>query len=115
MTAPSTVPCSPGVRVTASGPVTHLCPYADETDHGTVTVAWITDGATLELHALAGVLHSYEDRRMSHEEFAADLRATLTATPGITGVAVAALFRTAGLDVEVSSAVPGDSIHSPGA
>lgn len=104
---------APDVRVTATGPIAHLCPYADEVDEGRITITWITDPRTIELHSLASYLARFKAERLSHEELVA-LIADDLAGLGL-HVAVTAQFHTAGLDVEVSRAVPGEPVHVAGA
>jgi NADPH-dependent 7-cyano-7-deazaguanine reductase QueF len=99
----ATVPCDAATRVTAAAPVTHLCPHVDEVDEGTVSIAWTTAGATLELHSLAAHLRTYAGQRISHENLTAQVADALT-LPGITDVTVTARFTTAGLAVEVFGA-----------
>lgn len=107
------VPCQARITVTATGPVVHLCPHVDETDEGEVVITWVTAGSTIELHSLAAHLRTYASQRISHEDLARRLVDDLT-LPGIEGVYVAARFTTAGLGVEVKSAVPGDALVQAG-
>lgn len=103
MSAPQTVPCPAATRVTVTAPLVHLCPHVDETDTGTVDIAWTTAGATIELHSLAAHLTSYARQRISHENLTQHLADTLT-VPGIADVTVTARFTTAGMAVEVFGA-----------
>jgi len=54
---PVAVETASAVTVEATGPVTHLCPHRDEIDHGTVTITWVCEGRTIELHSLGCVPH----------------------------------------------------------
>lgn len=106
MTAIHVVPCLDQVTVTATGPITHRCPHQDEVDHGFATVTWTTDGATIEMHSLRGWLTEYTGQTLSHEELTADVDQTLALLDGIRDVHVTTRWITAGLTVEVASAVP---------
>lgn len=110
---PTTVDCPADVAMSATGPIQHLCPYVDETDNGTIAIGWTCEGQTVELHSLRRYLDGFAESRISHEELvdrvAHDVRAL---SPGLADVTVSATFGTAGFAVEVTSAVPGDSVHS---
>lgn len=98
-----TVPAAQGVRVTVTGPITHLCPHVNEVDEGEVTIGWTTGRVTFELHSLAAHLRTYAECAISHENLVADLIAALTGL-GCADIAVAARFTTAGLAVEARRA-----------
>jgi NADPH-dependent 7-cyano-7-deazaguanine reductase QueF len=79
----------------------HRCPYADEIDHGAVTIMWGCSGQTVELHSLAEYLGGFADVAQSHEWIAARIAHELGALDGITGVVVKVEFATASLSVGV--------------
>jgi NADPH-dependent 7-cyano-7-deazaguanine reductase QueF len=103
---------TPGVRVAVTGSIAHLCPYVDELDEGQVTVTWVTGPTTIELHSLADYLARFKAERVSHEELVTIIADDLTEL-GLPA-AVTGRFTTAGLYVEVSSAVPGDPLVHAG-
>lgn len=103
MTPVQTVPSPSGIRVRATGPITHLCPHVNEVDEGEVAIEWTTARCTFELHSLAAHLGTYADQRISHEELLVALTRSLKGL-GCADVAVTARFTTAGLAVEVSGA-----------
>lgn len=105
-----------GVTVEATGEVTHRCPFADEVDHGTVTVRWTCDGMTLELHYLRGFLDEFRDVKISHEQLVERVRVHAAAQAGVTDVSVTGEFFTAGMRVRVGAgAVLGDRLRAQGA
>ena len=111
-----TVPCAAeGVAVRAAFPLTHACPFRDETDHGQIRLTWITDGCTLELHALRAWLDGFAADRISHEEITGDIQDHLAALPGIIDVRVVTAWDTAGAAVEVHGAVPGEPVYAESA
>jgi hypothetical protein len=65
------------------------------------------------LHSLAAHLRTYAGQRISHETLTQCLTDDIS-LPGIEDVHVVARFTTAGLDVEVTSAVPRESVHAAG-
>lgn len=109
-----TVACEARTTVTYTGPLVHRCPYADETDHGTVTITWFTDGATLELHGLAAWLRTWGDVTTSHETLTDRIRSCLADQPRIAEVTVQTGWSTAGAEVVVR-AVPGQRVVPEGA
>jgi NADPH-dependent 7-cyano-7-deazaguanine reductase QueF len=98
-----TVGCDSDVRVTITGPIGHLCPYRDETDHGTIDITWTVAGQTLELHSLAAYLRGWADARLAHEQLTDLIRHDLATMPGITRVTVSTAWQTAGMRVHVST------------
>lgn len=103
------VPTESMVRLHASGPLQHLCPFVQEIDRGLVTIGWDTDGWTIELHSLAAYLESFREREISHEDLTEELRAELSGRHGITNVTVETEWNTAGLGV--TCAVPGEPLR----
>jgi NADPH-dependent 7-cyano-7-deazaguanine reductase QueF len=95
------VPDETRTRVTVTGPLVHRCPHVEEVDAGTVEVSWVCAEATVELHALAAYLASWEGQKISHEELTEQVCRDLEALDGIEGVSVATTWRTAGLAVRV--------------
>lgn len=104
-----TIPCAGMVEMTAALPLTHRCPFREETDRGSVTLAWRTAGSTLELHALAVWLDGYADAKLSHEDVTADICDRLAAQDGIGDVRVTTRWNTAGAEVTVD-AVSGERL-----
>jgi len=94
-----TEPCSSDVTLTISGPLTHLCPFVEEVDNGTVQITWRTRGQTLELHALRAWLDTFQDQKISHEALTDAIRRRLTQLPGIGDVRVTTRWHTAGFVV----------------
>jgi hypothetical protein len=98
------VPCPDVVHMSVDFVARHLCPFVDEVDEGAVTVSWVTSrGVTFELHALADLVASRELERVSHEQWTAELAATLTASTGVSGLVVTSVWSTAGGTVTVRS------------
>lgn len=114
MTPDLTVMCEARTTVTYTGPLVHRCPYVDETDNGTVTITWSTDGATLELHTLAGWLRTWAAVTTSHETLTGVIRACIAGQSCIADVSVSTRWDTAGAEVVVR-AVPGQRLESAGA
>lgn len=113
MDLPILVPVASTATVTATAPIRHLCPFADEADAGTVTITWMCNGATVELHSLAGFLGSFADTVISHEELTAVITEALRAAgDGITVTGVSVRFTTAGIDVRATHAVPDHAVHT---
>lgn len=114
-----TVPCDSRVTMTATFPLIHRCPFADEVDEGTVEITWTTEGRTLELHALAAWLHGWDEQAISHEEVTAQIARGLAGEPwlpwvGIADVSVTTRWTTAGGEV-TCRAVPGQRVVPEGA
>lgn len=109
-------PCDAQVAMSYTTPLTHLCPFVDEIDNGTVTITWATAGATLELHALAAWLGEFRTDRMSHEDITESIHDALDDLPGITDVQVITRWSTAGGQVEVvRRGVPRERLIQAGA
>lgn len=87
MATAETVSCAPRVRCEVTRSLTAACPITDETDHYDVTVAWTTDGATYEKHALADAIDSYSGVEETQEAIAAGFYDDLR-TPGVTDLEV---------------------------
>lgn len=102
MNAPITVPCDAGVTVNANARVVHLCPHVEERDDGSVQIEWRCRGATLELHALANYLATFEQVAISHEHLVHEIREHLEQQPGIKAVRVSARYTTAGIDTTIT-------------
>jgi len=98
-----TIPCTSDVTVTATSPITHLCPHVDEVDEGTVTIEWAIDGNTIELHSLRTYLDRFRSSRISHEEVTDLLRHELSTLPGVRLVSVTSAWTTAGMEVTCST------------
>jgi hypothetical protein len=82
------------MRVTVTADATKLCPYADETDRGTVEVTFDVDGVDApELHDLGKSLEAAYGQARSHEEF------TRWVAESTGAVRVVTRWRTAGMDV----------------
>lgn len=94
--------CDADVTVTTSGPLTHLCPFRDEVDHGSITLVWRCAGATLELHTLRDYLTSWELCTLSHEEITDRIRHDLSVVVGIELLSVETTWHTAGMEVQCS-------------
>lgn len=84
------------MQVVARGPVAHRCPIVDETDIGTVELAW--SGEAPELHGVARFLESFHDRRITHEALTQEI------ADAYPDASVTTWWSTAGLDVEVTVA-----------
>lgn len=89
-----------GVRVSATSPMTHQCPFADETDHGTAHLSWVARGQTVELHSLQAWLAEFAPVMVSHEALTTQLWVALSGL-GLEGVRVTTTWTTAGMDVQV--------------
>lgn len=98
-----TVPVEATVRMSATSPIQHMCPFVQEVDNGTITVSWDTDGWTLELHSLRAYLNTFQGREISHEELTAEIEAELSGFVGIAAVTVTTTWRTAGMEVVVTT------------
>lgn len=98
------VPCSSDVRVTVTAEASHLCPFRTEVDHGTVAISWSTaHGETVELHALAALVRCRERVEISHEQWTADLAASIAASAKVDDLTVTSTWQTGGLNVSVHS------------
>lgn len=113
-----TVPCDNNVAVSATGELVHRCPFVDEVDNGTITITWLPDGETFELHALAEYLRGFENSRLSHEEITDRIAFDLI-VPGIVGVTVTTSWTTAGFTVHATTggadALPREPLSRAGA
>lgn len=98
-----TVPTPADISMTATSPIQHLCPFMDEVDNGTITINWVTGGATFELHALRAYLDAFKDLRISHEELTERIRRELSQAHGIDLLTVRTSWTTAGMEVRCSS------------
>lgn len=122
MTSPeaATVVVAPGeAMLVAVGPATHLCPFTEETDTGTVTVMWSTTARlSLELHSLAAYLASFAEVEICHEDLVQRIYDELCET-GVDVIAVRWEGETAGLKVAATagqlSAVFRQSLEPAGA
>lgn len=103
MSTPKTVECSDRIEVEVSATLTHLCPYADETDHGGVRIWWTTAGQTIELWELRDYLAGFRLIKASHEHLTERIREELAALDGITAVRVESQWTTAGMGVTCST------------
>lgn len=101
--SPATVPAEGHTHLSVKSSIQHMCPFKNEVDCGTITVAWQVDGHTLELHSLREYFHSFIDREISHEELTDEIRAELSTHHGITDVTVSTRWHTAGMEVECST------------
>lgn len=95
--------------VTIRAPLVHLCPYADEVDHGIVTIDYTPVGEPIELHGLAALLAEYHRLRLTHESVTQSLADRLAQFDPV----VTTEFVTAGLTVNCR-AVPRDCLHPEG-
>lgn len=90
------VPNTSGAYMVVTAAVSKRCPFADETDNGTITLRWRAYQHTYELHQLRRWLDGYRDRAMTHEDFAAEVADLLSAD-------VTTTWETAGMEVECST------------
>lgn len=100
---PAVVPEDAPARLTASGPLRHLCPHVEEVDDGTVEIGWTCAGSTLELHSLAAYLDGFAAARISHEHLTRAIQEDLAGLYGIAAVTVTTSWSTAGLGVRVTA------------
>jgi len=101
-----TVPVEANVTLTTTADIQHMCPFVNEVDNGTVTITWDADGWTIELHSLRAYLNTFHAREISHEELTDEIRAEIGFHHGINNVKVESTWRTAGMEVVVSSTSP---------
>jgi NADPH-dependent 7-cyano-7-deazaguanine reductase QueF len=104
-----TVGAPRGVILSATAPARHLCPFKNEKDEGTVTVYWVTEGRTLELHSLRRHLDdfaaAYSNTEISHEEYTQRVRDGLTFQGHLHGLRITMVvtnWDTAGMPVSCS-------------
>jgi NADPH-dependent 7-cyano-7-deazaguanine reductase QueF len=95
------VPDTSGALVTVTGQLVHECPHVPEVDAGTVEVVWRCADMTVELHALAAYLASWQGQSISHEEITAQIARDLDALDGIEVERVRTRWTTAGFAVVV--------------
>lgn len=98
----ASVPSVPGVRVTVTAAVRHLCPFKDEVDDGRLTLSWRTDHSTVELHSLRRFLGVFADARISHEEVVSEIWGAMNRVDGIRSVSISTAWRTADMGVTCS-------------
>lgn len=94
-----TVPSDADVLMTATGELTHHCPFVDEVDNGHVTITWRTSGQSLELHALKEYLDGWRQVTASHEDVTDRIRHDLATVAGIELVSVDTTWHTADMEV----------------
>jgi NADPH-dependent 7-cyano-7-deazaguanine reductase QueF len=89
------------MRVTVRAPTTHLCPFVDERDLGTIEASWDHDHElAYDLHTFATYLGMWANEKITHEDLTERTVEHLR-DAGCEGVEVVTRWRTAGLDVEV--------------
>lgn len=105
----TTVGAPHGVMMQATAPARHLCPFVEEKDEGTVTVHWVTQGRTFELHSLRRHLHDFAEEhqgsRISHEQYTERVRDSLTFQGHLHGLTITRVethWTTAGMPVVCS-------------
>lgn len=100
-----TIPFSPTTptTLTVTAELSHICPVVKERDHGKVTITYKPASALLELHALAGLLRTYSDISITHEELTAALRLTIASELSPESLTVTTAWTTAGLTYEVQA------------
>jgi NADPH-dependent 7-cyano-7-deazaguanine reductase QueF len=91
----------PDTDICINGFITHLCPFADETDHGTITVTYRPWHHEIELHSFADYLDSFADTKISHEELTRQIRSELDEWVDPRRLTVRTEFKTAGLTISV--------------
>jgi NADPH-dependent 7-cyano-7-deazaguanine reductase QueF len=101
--SPRSVGSGADVQVTATADLQHLCPFVDEVDHGTITIAWHCNGATLELHSLREYLDGFKDSELSHEALTDLIRHDLSVIARIDLISVTTTWQTAGMEVTCST------------
>lgn len=87
------------MRVVVKRVLTHLCPFVDERDLGSIDATW--EGSGVELHALASFLDGWADSKVTHEDLTARTLDWLGRNGARPPVAVRTRWETAGLAVEV--------------
>lgn len=91
------------VTVTITADLTHLCPFVNEIDHGSITITYRIAGNTLELHALRDWFNGFKDSHITHEGLTDLIRHHLATLPGIEVIDVRTNWTTAGMDVTCST------------
>lgn len=100
-----TVPVEASVTMTATADIQHMCPFVHEVDNGAVTITWLTDGWTIELHSLRAYLDTFKDREISHEELTEEIHAELNGHHGISIESVNTKWRTAGMGISCGTSL----------
>jgi NADPH-dependent 7-cyano-7-deazaguanine reductase QueF len=98
---PAVEGCLAPASVSVTAPLTHLCPFRDEIDEGTVTISWDVAGGTLELHSLRRYLDRFRASKLSHEEATARIFHDLSSEVGVRLLSVSSTWSTAGMEVAV--------------
>jgi len=97
-----TVDCESSATVTVTSSLVHQCPFRHEIDNGSITITWICDNRTIELHSLATYLQTFADTEISHEEIASVILSYLSSLDSrIRLISVHATFLTAGIGMEI--------------
>lgn len=94
---------SPGLTMSVTSPIRHLCPWREEVDDGHITITWRTLNGTLELHDLRDYLKSFAEAEISHESLTDSIYRELNRTPCIRLIDVSTNWRTAGMEVACST------------
>jgi NADPH-dependent 7-cyano-7-deazaguanine reductase QueF len=92
-----------GLTIRAELDGVHQCPILDEIDRGAVAITWRIATHTIELHGLRHWVTSLKDWAVSHEDYTAEVAATIAALPGIEDVTVTSDWVTAGIRVHVTT------------
>lgn len=107
-----TVAAPHGIAMQATAPARHLCPFVQEKDEGTVTVHWVTEGRTLELHSLRRHLDAfaaeYSQTEISHEAYTQRVHDSLTVQGHLYGMHITKVethWETAGMPVSVACSI----------
>lgn len=100
-----TVTSSPGLTMTVTSPIVHLCPFRDEVDQGSITVTWLTLNGTIELHSLRAFFDSFARAEISHESLTDTIRRELNRIPSIKALDVVTNWTTAGMGVACSTSL----------
>lgn len=95
------VPDTSNTLVTVTAQLVHECPHVPEVDAGTVEIAWRCTDMTVELHALAAYLASWQGQAISHEDVTAQIARDLDRLDGIDVERVRTRWSTAGMAVVV--------------
>lgn len=107
MSAPTieTAAAAPGLTMSSTSPIRHLCPFKDETDDGTITVSWRTLNGTIELHSLRAYFQSFAEAQISHESITDTIYRELQRIPSIRVLDVSTTWKTAGMAVRCSTSI----------
>jgi len=98
-----TAAASPGLTMSVTSPIRHLCPFKDEVDDGTITVTWRTLNGTFELHSLRAFFATFAESEISHESLTDTIYRELSRVPSIRIVDVETHWTTAGMGVACST------------